>query len=358
MNGATSATKSAAGSSSVNAERLLSRYLRQRRAEGLARGTLAYRRLYLEHLLSWLRAQGVVDLRSATPVHARAYALALTRHRYKLGKAEGAQLRSLKARTRMARLLIVRDFFRFLVKARVLLADPTASLRIVFPKQALPRHVLSEQAVEKLLAAPDVSTPIGLRDRAILALVYGSGLRRAEVSSLDLYDVDLTEATVYVRCGKGGKPRLVPLGEAAAADLRAYLTKGRPQLAEGHRMPRTLALFVGVGGMGRYNQGGRLGPDGISLMVRRTSEKAKLPRRVMAHALRHAFATHLLRAGADLRHIQRLLGHAAIVTTEVYTHVAVKDLAEVHARSHPRGGPSRGATSRRLVRLDPRYPAT
>jgi integrase/recombinase XerD len=351
----TGATPSRARTSSAPCvERLLSRYLRQRRAEGLARGTLAYRRLYLEHFLSWLQAEGIDDLRSVTPAHARAYALALTRHRYRSGKAEGVELRPLKPRTRMTRLLIVRDFFRFLVKSRVVLADPTASLRIAFGKKPLPKHVLSERDVGKLLAAPDLSTPIGLRDRAILALLYGSGLRRAEVSSLDLYDVDLTEGTVYVRRGKGGKPRLVPLGETAAKDLRAYLTKGRPELAEGHRTPRTRALFVSVGSAGRYNQGGRLGPDGISLIVRRVSENAKLPRRVMAHALRHAFATHLLRAGADLRHIQRLLGHESIVTTETYTHVAIRDLAQVHARSHPRGGaPRQGTAALKPEHLDP-----
>jgi integrase/recombinase XerD len=236
------------------------------------------------------------------------------------------------------RLQIVQDLFRWLIGRGLLLCDPTAALAIDFKRHQLPRQVLSELDVERLLAAPSAATPLGLRDRAMLALLYSTGLRRAELASLDINDIDLTGLTVFVRRGKGGKPRLVPLGESAAEDLALYLTRGRPELAEGHRMPKTPALFVGVGGQGRTNQGGRLQADGVSLMVRRTCAKAKLEKHVMAHALRHAFATHMLRAGADIRHVQRFLGHASIVTTETYTHVAIRDLAQVHAWSHPRGG--------------------
>ncbi len=251
------------------------------------------------------------------------------------------------------RLLIARDLFRWLMTRGLVLFDPTASLRLSRSLDRLPRPVLPEEAVEKLLGAPSAATPTGLRDRALLALLYSTGLRRAEVSALDLNDVELTEGLVHVRRGKGGKPRLVPPGESAAEELRRYLTKGRPEMAEGHRMPRTAALFVGTGGRGHRNQGGRLRPDGVSLLVRRTCEKAGLSRPVRAHALRHAFATHLLRAGADVRHVQRLLGHSSVVTTETYTNVAVRDLAEVHARSHPRGG---GPRTRRPVRLGPASP--
>jgi integrase/recombinase XerD len=335
-------------------EGFLARYLTARRAEGSVEGTQRYRRLYLVHFLDWLEHQGVEDLRRVTPEHAHAYELHLARHRYRLGKAEGAEPRALKPRTRAVRLQIVQDLFRWLVARGLLLCDPTAALEIDFKRRQLPRHVLSELDVEKLLAAPSAATPLGLRDRAMIALLYSTGLRRAELSALDINDVDLTGLTVFVRRGKGGKPRLVPLGQSAAQELTLYLSRGRPELAEGHRMPRTPAFFVGVGGQGRTNQGGRLQPDGVSLLVRRTSEKAGLSRPVRAHALRHAFATHMLRAGADIRHIQRFLGHSSVVTTETYTHVAVKDLAEVHARSHPRGG---GTRTRRPVRLDPRYPA-
>ena len=336
-------------------EGILWRYLAARRAEGSAEGTLRYRRLYLTHFLDWLRRQGIEDLRHVTPDDARAYALLLARHRYRLGKAEGAEPRALKPRTRAMRLQLVQDLFRWLVKRGAVLVDPTAALEIDFKRRPLPRHVLSEPDVGKLLAAPSAATPLGLRDRAIVALLYSTGLRRAELSALDINDVDLTGLTVFVRRGKGGKPRLVPLGQSAARDLALYLSRGRPELAEGHRMPKTPALFVGVGGQGRTNQGGRLQPDGVSQLVRRTCAKAGLGRLVMAHALRHAFATHMLRSGADIRHIQRFLGHSSIVTTETYTHVAIKDLSQVHARSHPRGG---GPRTRRPVRLDPRCPAT
>lgn len=334
-------------------ERILERYLRVKRAEGYAPGTLKWRRCYLTHFLSWLREQGVGDLRHVTPDHARAYAAALARHRYRVGRGEQARPRPLQPRTRTTRLLVVRDLFRWLVALGLVLADPTASLSIVFKGRPLPRNVLSEIDVGKLLAAPDPETPIGLRDRAILALLYSTGLRRAEVAALDINDVDLTDGTVYVRHGKGDKSRLVPLGQSASADLLAYLSKARPYLAEGRSMPRTPALFISTGGTGRRNQGRRLQPEGISQLVSTSCGKAGLGRLVRAHALRHAVATHLLRAGADIRHVQRLLGHAAVVSTEIYTHVAVKDLAEVHARSHPRGG---GPKPKKPVRLDPRYP--
>ena len=335
-------------------EAVLSSYVAARRGEGLAEGTLVYRRLYLAHFLSWLKTEEVDDLRRVGPEEARRYAVALARHRYRIGHGEGTPERELSPETVKVRLLIVRDLFRWLMTRGLVLADPTASLRLSRNRDRLPRQVLSEAAVETLLVAPSALTPIGMRDRAALALLYSTGLRRSEVSALDLNDVDLTEGLVHVRRGKGGKARLVPLGQSAAEELRRYLTRGRPHLAEGHRMPRTPALFVGAGGPGRRNQGGRLQPDGVSQAVRRNCGKAGLSRPVMAHALRHAFATHLLRAGADVRHVQRLLGHSSVVTTETYTHVAVKDLAKVHSRSHPRGG---GPKTRRPIRLDPRFPA-
>lgn len=331
--------------------RLLLRYLKARGAEGLSPGTIRHRKAHLVHFFEWLCSESVTDLRDVEAGHARAYAVALARHRYRVGKAETAQVRALRPRTRAGRLLTVRDFFRWLLRIGLVLIDPTAALVLELPRRQLPRHVLSEAAVAKLLDAPDRERPIGLRDCALLALLYSTGLRRAEVSALDVNDVDLTGGTVYVRRGKGGKPRIVPLGESAAADVVAYLQRARPALVHGS----TPALFIGVGGPGRKKQGARLEPEGISQLVSRTSAKAKLPRLVRSHALRHAFATHLLRAGADIRHVQRLLGHSAIVTTEVYTHVAVKDLAEVHARSHPRGS---GPRTKRAVRLDPRFPPT
>lgn len=329
-------------------ENLLARYMKVRRAEGVAPGTLKYRRIYLVHFLEWLRQGRVEDLGNVTADDAHAYAVALARHRYTLGKAEGAG-RALEPRTRTTRLLVVRDFFRWLVKTGVVLFDPTASLDLVFEHRQLPKNVLSEDQVEKLLASPDLATPVGLRDRAILSLLYSTGLRRAEVSALDINDVDLTDGTVFVKCGKGGKPRIVPLGQSAAADVLVYLQRGRPELAQGG----TTALFIGADDRAMKNLGKRLQPEGISQLVSRNSKRAGLPRLIRPHALRHAFATHLLRAGADIRHVQRLLGHSAVSTTEVYTHVAIKDLAEVHARSHPRGG---GPKPKRPVRLDPRFP--
>jgi integrase/recombinase XerD len=330
-------------------ESLLSSYLATRRAEGNAEGTLKYRRLYLAHFFDWLRHEGIEDLARVTPDHARAYAVLLAKHRYRIGNAEGGDLRALKPRTRAVRLQIVHDFFLWLLARGLLLCDPTAALDTGGKRLQLPRQVLSEPEVERLLTAPSAATPLGLRDRAMLALLYSTGLRRAELAALDINDVDLTGLTVFVRRGKGGKPRLVPLGQSAAEDLLAYLSRGRPALV---RTP-TPALFVGGDDRALRNLGRRLLPDAVSLMVRRTCAKAKLGKSLMAHALRHAFATHMLRAGADIRHVQRLLGHSSIVTTETYTHVAIRDLAAAHARSHPRGAHRTAQPARRAVSLDP-----
>jgi site-specific recombinase XerD len=182
-----------------------------------------------------------------------------------------------------------------------------------------------------LIEAPDVETTTGLRDRALFELMYSAGLRCAEVSALDLVDVDLAEGVVFVRNGKGAKQRLVPIGASAVEAVKRYLVFGRPLLLA---HPHVQALFV----VGRSRgKGTRLGKGGIRGVIERAVRAANLTHRVTPHTFRHSFATHLLRAGADLRHVQDLLGHSRIDATERYTHLDVGDLAAAHARAHPRG---------------------
>jgi integrase/recombinase XerD len=173
---------------------------------------------------------------------------------------------------------------------------------------------------------PSPSTPVGQRNRALLETLYGTGIRLSECVRLDLTDADLGEGTLLVRCGKGRKDRLLPVPERAARALDDYLRESRPLLA---RRTSEQALFISRGG-------GRLKPISVQFVVWWHAKRAGIRARVSPHMLRHACATHLLRGGADVRHIQELLGHERLETTEVYTRVEIADLKEALARAHPR----------------------
>lgn len=311
---------------------LLERYLEARQSSGIRPATVRLQRALLGAFLGWLRGRGVADLRHVAPEDVRAYQRHLATYRYRRSKGEGAPRKPLAQRSRYDALAAARRFFRWLVEVRLLLADPAASLEPGRRKRFVPANVLTEAEARSLLEAPDTRTPIGLRDRALLELLYSSGLRRAEAASLDLTDVDLTGGTVLVRAGKGGRSRLVPLGENAARVLGLYVEKARPELL---RSPGVSALFLAADRCGQT--GNRLSAASIRARVAILAQRAGIERRVTPHALRHSLATHLLRAGASLRHVQAILGHARIDTTEAYTHLDATDLSRAHARSHPRG---------------------
>ncbi len=311
---------------------LIERYLEARAARGIRPATLRYQRFFLRCFAGWLASRGIANPRCVAPRHITEYQAYLLAHRYTFSKAPDAPKKALAARTRYDQLAAVCRFFRWLVAERVLLADPTAACALGRRQRFQPRNVLSEAEVIALLAAPDLSKPIGLRDRAILELFYSTGLRRAEVAALDLTDVDLTGGTVLVRCGKGGRSRLVPLGEVAAEVLLAYLRDARPRFL---KKPGVTALFLAALRCGQAGQ--RLSAHQIKMLVQRAGEAAGIARRVTPHLLRHCLATHMLKAGADLRHVQEILGHRRIDSTEAYTHLAISDIQEAHARTHPRG---------------------
>ena len=218
----------------------------------------------------------------------------------------------------------VRSFHRFLVREGIADHDPTAGV----PQPRLPRSLprpLPVEDVRRLLEAPDVETPAGIRDRAILELLYGSGLRISELTGLDVDDVDLEEGSVRV-LGKGGKEREVPLGSFAADAVTAYLARGRPALASGTTRG---AVFLNA-------RGGRLSRQSCARVLAAYVRRAGIDRRVTLHTLRHSFATHLLEGGADVRVVQELLGHASVGTTQIYTLVTEQHLREVYETSHPR----------------------
>jgi len=222
-------------------------------------------------------------------------------------------------------LAAVRMFYRFLALEGLVEMNVTSSLDSPKLWRRLP-DVLGPEEVDRLLDEPDTSTPLGLRDKAILEVLYATGVRASEVTSLDVGSVHFDYN--YIRCmGKGSKERIVPVAQSVVALLRRYVVDCRPQLLGGKESP---ALFVSV-------RGRRLTRDMIWKIAKKYARLAGIRKKVYPHTLRHSFATHLLANGADLRSVQEMLGHASIATTQLYTHVDRERLKSVHRRFHPRG---------------------
>ncbi len=234
----------------------------------------------------------------------------------------------LSPRSLAATVVALRQFFRHATASGVLAHDPMEDVEIPRFRRRLP-VVLSESEVEVLVETPSDDSPVGLRDRAILELLYGSGLRISEALALEVHHVNLVSGFALVR-GKGDKERVVPISDPAREAVVLYLRDGRPALLGGRRgRGRRDPLFVTA-------RGGALTRQGFYKNLRKYGIQARLARRVSPHKLRHSFATHLVNRGADLRAIQEMLGHADISTTEVYTHVSRRHLREVHRKAHPR----------------------
>ena len=227
--------------------------------------------------------------------------------------------------TRARKVASAKSLFSFLVEEGIVSRDPTENLSSPRVGRSLPEP-LSVEGVERLLAGdPDPETPEAMRDQAMLELLYASGMRVSELVSLNLDDVDLEQGTV--RCfGKGSKERIIPIHETATAEVGAYVELGRPQLAT---KKSGEALFLN-------RRGERLTRQGFWLILKGRARKAGLNGRVTPHTLRHSFATHLLRGGAPLRHVQELLGHASITTTQVYTHLTDEHVRSEYEKAHPR----------------------
>lgn len=261
----------------------------------------------------WAEEQCISDVGQADTVQLRAYLGAL--HEKRLARASRAR-----------KIASLRSFFAFLARRGVLPRSPAVGLRTVKRERRLPKFLRDDQ-VEALLAAPDLATPLGLRDRALLETLYASGMRAGELVSLSITDVDFDEGIVRV-IGKGDKERITLLGRQAVLALNRYLRRGRPVLAD--KAPQdTGALFVN-----RY--GGRLSDRSVRRLFDRYCHAASGMLKVTPHTLRHTFATHLLAGGADLRLVQELLGHASLATTQMYTHVTTERLQTVYQKAHPR----------------------
>ncbi|OGT18867.1 MAG: site-specific tyrosine recombinase XerD [Gammaproteobacteria bacterium RBG_16_57_12] len=279
---------------------------------GLSGNTLKAYRSDLEGLARWLRRHHETHLHQARREHLLEYIAQRVQ--------QGTRPRS------TARLLSsLRRFYQYQVREKRLDADPSA--RIDAPKlgRSLPA-TLTEEEVEKLLLMPPVGDVIGLRDRTMMELMYASGLRVSELVTLGLGQINLRQGVVRV-LGKGSKERLVPLGGEAISWIERYLGESRPAMTRG---PACEAVFI-------TRRGTELTRQAFWHVIKRHARRAGIQKHLSPHTLRHAFATHLLNHGADLRAVQMLLGHSDLSTTQIYTHIARERLKDLHARHHPRG---------------------
>jgi integrase/recombinase XerD len=282
-------------------------------SDGLARNTLEAYRRDLAQFAAWLADENGKPVVEANPAD-------LQRH-----LAWQVESRHAKPRTTSRLVSSLKRFYRFAVREGLRADDPSADLDSPKLPRSLPKS-LSEEEVEALLAAPDVATPQGLRDRAMLETLYASGLRVSELVGLKGVQVSLDTGVVRVM-GKGAKERLTPLGEDAIDWIERYRREARPQLL---RARKSDALFV-------TSRGAPMTRQAFWALIKRHAKAAGVRHPISPHTLRHAFATHLINHGADLRVVQLLLGHADISTTQIYTHVARERLKALHRKHHPRG---------------------
>lgn len=285
---------------------------------GLAVNTLASYRRDLRRYAAFLDARGVTEPAAIGEGDVTAFLRSLRE-----GDADHPPLgASSAARTVVA----VRGLHRFLHREAMAPADAAGAVRPPTPPRRLPKAISLDQVEALLAAATAGETPLALRDRALLELLYGTGARISEAVGLDRDDLDVDAGTVLLR-GKGGRQRVVPVGSYAREAVDAYLVRSRPTLSA--TGPATPALFLNA-------RGGRLSRQSAWTVLRTVAERAHLSTHISPHTLRHSFATHLLDGGADVRVVQELLGHASVTTTQIYTLVTVDRLREVYAAAHPR----------------------
>lgn len=289
--------------------------------------------------LDWLDSEtDIKSLAEVTPELLASYQVALL-------SAETRSGAHLATGTQHTRLTVLKSFFRYLAREGKLLTNPAAGLQLPKKRRHLPQAHLTAKEAIRLIEGIETKTPVGLRDRAIVEVFYATGIRNAELRALAVSDFDPAEGTLTVRAGKGGKDRVVPLGPVAAAVVSDYIAQARPTLMSGSswtwrskeiharrwkKPPRGIThLFVSQWGF-------PLHPPVVISIVKRAAARVGIRKSIAPHRLRHACATHMLKGGADIRHIQKLLGHASLQTTQVYTHVEISDLKAVHRRFHPR----------------------
>ena len=299
-------------------EALMREHLRSLEVRNYSEYTVRGRAGHIQFFLEWLKERGITEPVEVTrPVLER-----YQRHLFYSRKKNGEPL---SFSSQHARLVPLRVWFRWMTRQNHILHNPASEIDLPRLGRSLPKVILSAQEVEQIMTLCDVEEPIGLRDRALLEVLYSTGMRRLEIVRLKLYDLQLDRGLILVNRGKGSKDRYVPIGARAAAWLEKYMREGRPQLVS---EPDDFTVFLTA-------QGEPFSRDHLTFVVRGRIEDAKLGKGGACHLFRHTMATLMHENGADIRHIQALLGHEDIRTTQIYTQVAIRALQQIHAATHP-----------------------
>jgi integrase/recombinase XerD len=297
---------------------LIAEYCEWMDVRAYSHNTIKMKRSALSLLAGWLAERSVTCPAEVDRAMLDAYQRSLHHRRKRNGKP-------LSFSTQALGLNAVRGFFAWLARDGRILHDPAAGLELPRVERRLPQAVLSAGEAERVLALPDVATPLGLRDRAILELFYATGVRRAELANLAVFDLDIERRALMVREGKGRKDRMVPTGERAVIWCERYLAEARPQLAT---EPDHGVLFLSTTGL-------KIHIEALSRLVRSYVERSGVGKPGSCHLFRHTMATLMLEGGADIRYVQQMLGHVNIVSTQIYTRVSLRALESVHSATHP-----------------------
>jgi integrase/recombinase XerD len=287
-------------------------------ARGYSVNTLKNRTFSLSEFVTWCAERSLDDPKDITRPILERY----RRHLFHLRKPDGAPL---SFSTQHSRLVAVKGFFKWATREGHLPSNPASELEMPKLHRRLPRHILTVAEVERLMAQTALHGEIGIRDRAIIETLYSTGMRRMELVNLSVYDVDLANGTVLIREGKGKKDRLIPIGERACTWIEHYREEVRPQYVT---EPDDGTLFLTEYGEPLHN-------NRLSGLVRKYLDAAGVTKPGSCHLFRHTMATLMLENGADIRFIQSMLGHAQLSTTEIYTHVSIRKLKEIHTATHP-----------------------
>lgn len=267
----------------------------------------------LKRFGEWFTTQPIHDLRQLTKTHLLAYQAHVRKQ-------------PIKPETQAMRIRALKRLFGHLIESGKLVIDPTEGIQEISRRNRLPRPVLTPTEINRLLDTPNTSLRYGIRDRALIEVLYATGVRVGELEKMTVHHVDLDAQTLQVRHAKGGRPRVVPLGKNATKWLKEYLTQVRPRLSRRRPFERTLFIVRG---------GAPMVQTAIRELLRRYAQSAKIKKTVTPHILRHTCATHLLQRGADIRMIQQLLGHISLKSTTIYTRVLPLDVKATHTKTHP-----------------------
>jgi integrase/recombinase XerD len=297
---------------------LLTLYLERLHVKNYAAGTIEQADDYVHHFIGWCAERSVTRAAEVTKPMIDRYQRALFYHRRANGHA-------LSFRTQYLMLTWVKQFFRWLVRENHILYNPASEIELPRVERRLPKYVLTANEADCILAQPDLATPFGLRDRAMLEVLYSTGMRRSELAHLSIYDVDPERGIVFIRQGKGKKDRVIPIGDRALAWLQKYLDEARPRLVA---EPDDGLMFLAYTGQ-------PFSPDLLTRWVAGYVDAANIGKRGSCHLFRHSVATLMLEGGADIRYVQEMLGHASIETTQFYTKVSIRHLKAIHTATHP-----------------------